>query len=199
MGITTAIIASNSPDCRIDTLDLSRDARIGSFFRERPEAERIRQHTGSSREFSFEPFHGQMDLVLIDGSHEFEDVVCDTRTAMRMLSPGGIVLWHDVGPDWQGVVRALEMCEQSSEICRLAGTGFGFYAAAGSPLQWKAERYRSTKASAARILASVAGFFSALAGADTVVDAFGATAIVWDGATSAVSLCNLLAGAATLL
>ena len=39
------------------------------------------------------------DTVLIDGGHDPEVVVSDTRKAMSVLRPGGVMIWHDYCPD----------------------------------------------------------------------------------------------------
>jgi predicted O-methyltransferase YrrM len=133
LGLTTRVLASNSSlDCCIDTLDISSDTRIGSAFRGTPAAARIRQHVASSTAFSFEPFQGRIDLVFVDGSHEFEDVLRDTANAISMLSPTGVALWHDVAPQFPGVVKALHACADSRHIWRIKDTSMGFYAKPGS-------------------------------------------------------------------
>lgn len=130
LGLTSSSLAANlPPDGRLETLDLSDEPRIGAFFRERPEALKIRQHFGSSSEFCFEPFHGKMDLVLVDGSHEFEQAQRDTRNAFQMLSPTGVILWHDVNPNTPGVLKALQNCEKADRVVVIADTSFGFYSA----------------------------------------------------------------------
>jgi len=133
LGLTTRVLASNSSlDCRIDTLDISSDTRIGSAFRSTPAAARIQQHVASSTAFSFEPYQGRIDLVFVDGSHEFEDVLRDTVNAISMLSPTGVALWHDVAPHFPGVVKALQACADSQHIRRIKDTSMGFYAKPGS-------------------------------------------------------------------
>jgi len=138
LGITTAIIASNCPaECIVDTLDISNEPRIGSFFRTRPESCRIRQHVAPSTSFDFTPFTGQVDLVLVDGSHDYRDVSRDIASVFQILSPRGVALWHDVGPDWPGVSKALQDCQRADYICRLEGTSFGFYAVPQAEVHWK--------------------------------------------------------------
>jgi len=128
LGLTTSLIASNSaPDCRIDTLDVSADARIGSVFRGTAAAAKIQQHVASSAAFSFEPFYRKIDLVFVDGSHEFKDVLRDTAHAISMLTPSGVALWHDVAPDSPGVVKALRACADSKQIKRIVDTSLGLY------------------------------------------------------------------------
>ena len=133
LGFTTRVLASNSSaDCRIDTLDVSSEPRIGSAFRNTSAAWKIQQHVASSVEFSFEPYKGKIDLAFIDGSHEFQDVLRDTANTIPMLSPTGVALWHDVSPNCPGVVKALEASADSKGIRRIQNTSFGFYAKPGA-------------------------------------------------------------------
>jgi predicted O-methyltransferase YrrM len=53
------------------------------------------------KQFGAEP----VDLIFIDGSHEYEDVRDDLRDWLPLVRPGGIVAVND--PFWWGVARAL--------------------------------------------------------------------------------------------
>jgi predicted O-methyltransferase YrrM len=129
LGFTTGVIASNSsPDCRVETLDISSETRIGSAFRNTPSAAKIRQHIAPSTGFDFDAHKGQIDFVFVDGSHEFEDVLRDTANTFSMLSPTGVALWHDVSPDYPGVVKALKVCDGRKDIRLIRDTSLGFYA-----------------------------------------------------------------------
>ena len=44
------------------------------------------------------------------GSHAYDYAKKNSETAMRLVRPDGIVLWHDYGV-WDGVARALEELE----------------------------------------------------------------------------------------
>jgi predicted O-methyltransferase YrrM len=37
------------------------------------------------------------DVLFIDGSHQLQDVVCDAREYVKMLRPGGLMIFHDCG------------------------------------------------------------------------------------------------------
>ena len=66
---------------------------------------------GNSLNFDFSPYYGRMDLVFVDGNHRRQFVQHDTQEALRMLRPGGAVLWHDYygipGEDISDVLREL--------------------------------------------------------------------------------------------
>ena len=128
LGSTTLVMALNTPrETEILTLDLDPNLRqthrhglgvglpefsVGSAFRARPEESRIRQLLGDSRTFDFEPFTASVDLVFIDSDHTFEFVKRDTDSALRILRPGGTIVWDDYRwderhPECGGVTRCV--------------------------------------------------------------------------------------------
>ena len=76
----------------------------------RPAAARITQLFGDSATYDWSPHHGRAGLVFVDGSHAYDYVRADSETALRLVQPGGVVMWHDYGV-WEGVTRALEEIE----------------------------------------------------------------------------------------
>jgi len=54
--------------------------------------------------------YGRAGLVFVDGSHAYDYARKDSETAMRLVRPKGVVLWHDYGV-WPGVTQALEELE----------------------------------------------------------------------------------------
>jgi predicted O-methyltransferase YrrM len=126
-GRTALNFALNSPDdCRVLTLDLPLEeaggAHLGSADRalaQRREVGReyvgkdvshkIEQLYGDSRFFSFAPYEAQADIVFIDGGHTYDIALCDTRNALRLCRPGGVILWHDFGNygAYADVIRAV--------------------------------------------------------------------------------------------
>lgn len=147
-GKTTYLWARNSPpEARITTLTLppltqadythaSGDdagaARIAldeshftQFLYSGTEAEgKITQLYGDSKAFDEAPYAGSCDLIFVDGSHAYSYVVSDSEKALRMLRPGGMVLWHDYGgPTWQrDVYRALNELSERLPLVHIAGT-----------------------------------------------------------------------------
>lgn len=122
-GSTALLLARSVPAAEIVTLDLPpSDARdlggiseqqltlaggVGSKFRDAPESSRITQLLGGSRTYDFGQFEDSMDLVLVDGGHSYECVHADSESALRMLAPGGIVVWDDYGC-WSSVAQAVD-------------------------------------------------------------------------------------------
>lgn len=150
-GRTTLNLAlASDPACEVHTLDLPPDvtpkfalaegerhmvekpvsgARYAAARATHPAAvARICQHFGDSAQFDFTPFHGRCGVVFVDGSHEHDCVVSNTRAAMRMAAPGGVVLWHDYGV-WDGVTRALEDIEAAERpgFRHIRGTSLVFW------------------------------------------------------------------------
>ena len=153
-GFTTLHMAYNSPqDCKIYTLDLpvgydqqqkekiakysysdqlvvklsmeSSDKRI---FRKTEVEHKIQELYGNSKEFDFSPYYGKMDLILIDGNHTYDFVKSDTAVAMKMLSPRGIILWHDFDFLYhRGIFRFLNELAAAHKIYSIPKTRFAIY------------------------------------------------------------------------
>ena len=97
-GSTTLQLASACPESRIVTVDLPgehEDFTVGSQFAGTTEAERIEQILADSTRYDFSRFHGRVDLVVIDGAHDYRGVRNDSLNALRMVRPGGVIVWDD--------------------------------------------------------------------------------------------------------
>lgn len=150
-GRTTLHLAVNTgPDVQVVTLDLPRGEETafslatgeehmvdkgesGSVYREyarqAPEiTDKIKQCYGDSATFDFSAWHGACSFVFIDASHQYENVLSDSRNAMAMIRSGGVILWHDYGV-WEGVTRALEELAKSEllHLQHIAGTSLVYW------------------------------------------------------------------------
>ena len=96
----------------------------------RPYAERVVQLRGDSATFDWSPHVGRAGLVFVDGSHAYDYVRKDSETAMRLVRPGGVVLWHDYGV-WPGVNQALEELDArlGLGLVHIVGTSLVFWRA----------------------------------------------------------------------
>jgi hypothetical protein len=117
-GRTTWLLATNAPQATITTLtphpkdlescrtsqgtdektgrNASAESRFNTFYYQGTDAEkRIIQLFGDSKELDEQPFARKFDLVFIDGSHERSYVESDSKKALAMVKPGGLVVWHD--------------------------------------------------------------------------------------------------------
>lgn len=101
-----------------------------------PEAERIEQLFADSKQFDERRYSGQFDLIFIDGSHAYSYVKNDTEKALRMLSTGGVLLWHDYrGPaaPTGDVFKFLNELSESFPLVHLQGTAIVAYRADATP------------------------------------------------------------------
>lgn len=133
-GRTTLNMAVNSsPDTHIVTLDLpqgeetkfdlapyeeqyvdksgSGDRFVNCSDELKPFAQKITQIYGDSASYDWSRFYGKADLVFVDGSHAYDYVVSDSETALKLIKPGGVILWHDYG-EWDGVTKALNVIDE---------------------------------------------------------------------------------------
>ena len=84
---------------------------VGKAYRDRGLAHRVHQIFCDSRAWDTADFpDGFFDTALIDGGHHEPTVTNDTRIALRLVRPGGLILWHDFCPDAD--VRARCPCVQ---------------------------------------------------------------------------------------
>ena len=121
-GLTTAIFILNAPnDARIYSLDLppqsaatlphldtDRDLVSARTIGAVPRAIGLNHYTQlfcDTMQFDPTPFLDSIDLGLVDAAHDAVHVRNDTLKMIRMMSPDGMVLWHDYGG--KGAMRPL--------------------------------------------------------------------------------------------
>ena len=149
-GRTALNFALNSAlECQVYTLDLPLDKRAvqdaynaadvkiigaslpGIDYAGKSEAAKIVQLYGNSLLFDFSPYFGQMDLVFVDGAHHYEASKSDTANALRMVRPGGVIIWHDFANygDYNDVTRAVLEAVPPAEVVQLENTQLCFWRA----------------------------------------------------------------------
>lgn len=91
--------------------------------------QKIVQLYGDSKQFDETPYVEQCDVVFVDGAHGYSYVMSDSRKALRMVKPGGIVLWHDYrGPrEVPDVFRALNELARELPLVHIGGTALVAY------------------------------------------------------------------------
>ena len=150
-GFTTLHLAVNSqPSCRIYTIDLPEDYDVrqasrfsyddllvvqlsqntvrNRFYKGHPLEGKIKELFGDSSTYDYAPYHGKIDVVFIDGNHSYEYVKKDTENAFKMLSEGGIIVWHDF--DYiihRDVFRYLRELAKDHSIFSVPNTRFAIY------------------------------------------------------------------------
>ncbi len=96
------IVAANYGEDELGAINYHRtDAGgyIGRFYREKGLGHRVCQIYCDSRDWDTSNYQADFfDSVLIDGGHQPEVVINDTRKALQVLRPGGLIIWHDFCP-----------------------------------------------------------------------------------------------------
>lgn len=105
---------------------------IGRFYREKGLGHRVCQIYCDSRTWDTSAYPPDFfDSALVDGGHAPDVVISDTRKALSVLRPGGMILWHDFCPvphirdqfdSVRGVTAAIdhilpELRSQLSQLC----------------------------------------------------------------------------------
>jgi len=148
LGATSALLAVNSPpDARVYTLDLQPtkegratkfpqtaksvtvgSSRVGELFRNSPSGHKIVQLFGDSATYDFSPYFGRMDLVFVDGNHQYDNVKADSYNALKLMAPRGMIIWHDYETEYGAdVVRCLNELGLSLPLRRIRDTRFVIY------------------------------------------------------------------------
>lgn len=123
-GRTALQFAKNtSEDAKIWTLDQTSESQKGSIFLSRPEKSKITMLVGDSKKLDFPNLYNSMDMIFIDGGHDYETVKSDTLLAFKLANKKCLILWDDFSPDWPGVVKAVNEFKKDHSIYRIAGTG----------------------------------------------------------------------------
>jgi predicted O-methyltransferase YrrM len=92
---------------------------------------KVVQIYGDSKAFDETPFLAACDLIFIDGSHARSYVASDSAKALRMIKPGGLILWHDYrGPHRsRGVFETLNELARRLRLFQIEGTTLVAYRA----------------------------------------------------------------------
>ncbi len=108
-------------DASIDTLTLPNEFEK-FYYENTPVSDKIKQHFGDSAIFDDTLFHGQMDMIFIDGCHDYDYVLSDTEKALRMIKPGGVIFWHDYSPRMPSNFRELNELASKLPLVHLKDT-----------------------------------------------------------------------------
>ena len=129
---TTLLFDACGAEAEVHTLDLPNDRLIEAGIdpktighcidRDDKYASKIKQYREDSRKFDFGSFAGRVDLVYIDASHEFDDVLNDSRNAIRMLSPKGVIVWDDYHTACMPVAEAIDAIAEEISVSRVSST-----------------------------------------------------------------------------
>jgi len=130
----TALALSQNTNAEVFTLDVEYPPKdmeltdayfvlvkeeIGSVFQSVNQPG-ITQLWGDSRTFDFSPYYGQIDVMLIDGAHDYKTVLSDLRNAEKMAR---LIFCHDFASHAQGCVQAIsEFTEDRTDAVFFAET-----------------------------------------------------------------------------
>jgi hypothetical protein len=97
-GRTTAAFHLNCPEAVIVSYDIQvLDSPYRRTLQNQPNIQlRNASFADSAETLRKEP---PFDLIFVDGSHRMEYVIADSRLALEILAPGGIIVWHDYRPN----------------------------------------------------------------------------------------------------
>jgi predicted O-methyltransferase YrrM len=125
----TAAYRREEGDAESDTRNALDESRFSTFYYTgTPVASKITQLYGDSKAFDERPWEARCDLVFVDGSHARSYVESDSRKALRLARPGGLVLWHDYrGPVLPGVYHTLNALARELPLVHIAGTSLVAY------------------------------------------------------------------------
>ena len=74
------------------------EASIGWIYKQMGYESRVKQIFNNSLDLSASDFLEKFDSILIDGAHDFDTVIHDTKLALELISDDGIIVWHDFLP-----------------------------------------------------------------------------------------------------
>lgn len=140
-GATTRLLASALPDDagQVFTLDLPpsefdatqnapdfESSMVGCQFRGAPEAARITQLLHDSARLDFSEWRDSIDVVLVDGAHDYDHGFSDSRAALEIVRPGGMIFWDDFSAHWHGLVLGIVEATAGLPLRRVRGLNFAF-------------------------------------------------------------------------
>ena len=104
------------------------EAKYVKFYYEgHPTEKKITQIFSDSKKFDESGLTGKIDLIFIDGAHTRSYVENDTNKAFKMLSPQGVIVWHDYKPDAPDVFKYLNDLSKTIELIHVKDTDLVLY------------------------------------------------------------------------
>jgi predicted O-methyltransferase YrrM len=128
-GRSQAMASAEASDAEI-----IRRSRTGADYAGKDVAHKIHQLVGDSLTFDFSPYFNKVDLVFVDGGHQDEVVSSDTRNALRMVRPGGVVVWHDFANygNYSGITRAILGELPANQVFQIENSQLALYQKPGN-------------------------------------------------------------------
>jgi predicted O-methyltransferase YrrM len=93
----------------------------------------VKQLWSDSKLFDESGFVEQIELVFIDAAHSYEYVRNDTEKALKMVKPGGVILWHDYSAWFPGISKYLHELALEKPVTHIRGTQLAILMSPNSP------------------------------------------------------------------
>jgi glycosyltransferase involved in cell wall biosynthesis/Tfp pilus assembly protein PilF len=177
MGTVADLPIATSAPQRYESPDRATFARFANHF---GKVDKVLFITADSLHYDFRRL-APLDFAFVDGAHDFQHVLSDSRKAYDSLRPGGCLVWHDFDSrtPWVEVRRALEQAGFPESIYHVAGTEVAFLYKVSRPAE-PAKRESQT--------VTRSDMTSTITGPSPIqvrapAEAFG---IVWEGAVAAI-------------
>ena len=135
-GGTTLCMAENAGcEAHTFTLDLPSDqfdreqgpdnftgSMVGQVFHGKQVEKQITQLRGDSTLFDYSPYEKSIDFVFVDAAHDYIHGLADSKSALRLVRPGGVIFWHDYEPYWSGLIHGVREATAGMPLARIRGT-----------------------------------------------------------------------------
>jgi hypothetical protein len=118
--------------------EIIRRSSTGADYAGKDVAYKIHQLFGDSLTFDFSPYFSQADLVFVDGGHRYEVVSSDSANALRLVRPGGVVVWHDFANygHYNDITRAILDALPADQLIQVENSQLALYQKPRSDAAW---------------------------------------------------------------
>lgn len=119
-------------DNKKDTKAAIEESVFNNFYYSNTDvSHKVEQLFSDSKKLDTTLYRKKFDLIFIDGSHAESYVESDSKKALEMIKPGGIIFWHDYrGPNRApGVYNTLNSLSKTIHLVHIAGTSLVAYRA----------------------------------------------------------------------
>lgn len=100
---------------------------VGEYVKNDDKAKEIVELlSGDSQTYDFSPYYGSIDLMFVDGSHNYLHVLSDSENAIKCVKNNGFIVWHDFNIFQLANAKAIyETCKKYNlDLHRIDGTSF---------------------------------------------------------------------------
>ena len=102
---------------------------IGSMYRNEPERAKIKEVRADSSQLEWKELAPKIDLIFVDGCHDYQYVLKDSMNAIASVKSGGVIFWHDYGQAVD-VTQVLDELAKKHPVRAIKGTRLAVMTAA---------------------------------------------------------------------